>query len=98
MNGPTDSREGAVSSPKSSGIKVIIVGAGFAGLTAAIECTRHGHSCLVLESYRSTNVQLGDVSVHGKDASVFDMQLCFHGRQIFLEDWSTYSCLRQGGL
>ena len=40
---------------KPSGIRVIIVGAGFAGITAAIECTRKGHSCLILESYKSTN-------------------------------------------
>lgn len=33
----------------SSGIKVIIVGAGFAGIAAAIECDRKGHSVIVLE-------------------------------------------------
>ena len=32
-----------------SGIKVIIVGAGFAGLCAAIECNRKGHSVILLE-------------------------------------------------
>lgn len=32
-----------------SGIKVIIVGAGFAGVSAAIECDRKGHSVVLLE-------------------------------------------------
>jgi 2-polyprenyl-6-methoxyphenol hydroxylase-like FAD-dependent oxidoreductase len=32
-----------------SGIKVIIVGAGFAGISAAIECDRKGHSVTLLE-------------------------------------------------
>ena len=46
--------------PKLSGIKVIIVGAGFAGLTAAIECHRKGHEALVLESFAELKV-LGDI-------------------------------------
>jgi monoamine oxidase len=33
-----------------SGIKVLIVGAGLAGLYAAIECYRQGHSPQVIES------------------------------------------------
>jgi len=32
-----------------SGIKVIVVGAGFAGLSAAIECDRKGHTVTLLE-------------------------------------------------
>ncbi|KAI7211915.1 putative MAK1-like monooxygenase [Hortaea werneckii] len=51
-----------------TGIQVIVVGAGFAGLTAAIECIRKGHSCLVLESYRNTNVQLGDIISFGSNS------------------------------
>lgn len=43
-----------------SGIHVIIVGAGFAGLTAAIECHRKGHSVLVLESFPELKI-LGDI-------------------------------------
>jgi len=46
--------------PSSSGIRVIIVGAGFAGLTAAIECHRKGHSVLLLESFPELKI-LGDV-------------------------------------
>jgi len=44
----------------SSGIRVIIVGAGFAGLTAAIECHRKGHSVLLLESFPELKI-LGDI-------------------------------------
>jgi hypothetical protein len=32
-----------------TGIKVVIVGAGFAGIAAAIECDRKGHTPIVLE-------------------------------------------------
>ena len=44
----------------STGIRVIIVGAGFAGLTAAIENTRKGHSVIVLEKFTQFRV-LGDI-------------------------------------
>lgn len=50
-----------------SGIGVVIVGAGFAGLTAAIECTRKGHSCIVLESVKEMK-QLGDIISFGSNA------------------------------
>lgn len=35
--------------PGSSGISVIVVGLGIAGLTAAIECHRKGHSVIAFE-------------------------------------------------
>lgn len=35
--------------PVKSGIKVIVVGAGFGGLSCAIECHRHGHDVEVFE-------------------------------------------------
>lgn len=38
-----------------TGIDVIIVGTGLAGLTAAIECTRKGHNVRVLERSHSIN-------------------------------------------
>lgn len=44
----------------SSGIKVIIVGAGFGGLTAAIECDRKGHSVILLEKFPEIK-PLGDI-------------------------------------
>lgn len=34
---------------KKSGIKVIVVGAGFAGLSCAIECFRKGHDVEIFE-------------------------------------------------
>ncbi|EMC92057.1 hypothetical protein BAUCODRAFT_274906 [Baudoinia panamericana UAMH 10762] len=55
--------------PKPTSIRVIIVGAGFAGITAAIECVRHGHTAVILESYKSTNVQLGDIISFGSNSS-----------------------------
>lgn len=56
----------------SSGIRVIIVGAGFAGLTAAIECVRKGHTALVLDSVKEMK-QLGDIISFGANAGrIFD--------------------------
>ena len=43
-----------------SGISVLIVGAGFAGLCAAIECDRKGHTVILLEKYSSLK-PLGDI-------------------------------------
>jgi 2-polyprenyl-6-methoxyphenol hydroxylase-like FAD-dependent oxidoreductase len=42
-------------------VEVIIVGAGFAGLTAAIECQRKGHSVTVFEKIKDIK-PLGDIS------------------------------------
>ena len=44
----------------SSGIKVIIVGAGFAGLACAIECRRKGHEVIVLERFPELKI-LGEL-------------------------------------
>jgi glutamate dehydrogenase/leucine dehydrogenase len=38
-----------IAPPKSSGIKVIIVGLGYAGCVAAVECHRKGHEVVVYE-------------------------------------------------
>ena len=46
----------------SSGIDVIIVGTGLAGLVAAIECTRKGHNVHVLERSATINTQGTPVS------------------------------------
>ncbi|KAI1611914.1 salicylate hydroxylase [Exophiala viscosa] len=43
-----------------SGIKVLIVGAGFGGLCAAIECNRKGHEVILLEKVKQLK-PLGDV-------------------------------------
>jgi 2-polyprenyl-6-methoxyphenol hydroxylase-like FAD-dependent oxidoreductase len=55
-----------MSVPK-SGIKVIIVGAGFGGLTAAIECHRQGHDVSVYESFPELKI-LGDIISFGANA------------------------------
>ena len=46
-----------------SGIKVIIVGAGFAGISAAIECDRKGHSVTLLEKSADIEeiMRIGDI-------------------------------------
>ena len=38
--------------PNSSGIKVIVVGLGYAGVVAAVECYRKGHEVVVYEQTR----------------------------------------------
>jgi thioredoxin reductase len=43
-----------------TGLEVIVVGAGFGGLTAAIECARKGHKVQVLERTPQWT-QLGDI-------------------------------------
>jgi 2-polyprenyl-6-methoxyphenol hydroxylase-like FAD-dependent oxidoreductase len=47
----------------SSGIKVIIVGAGFAGIAAAVECDRKGHHPVVLEKASTVEeiTRFGDI-------------------------------------
>ncbi|CAK3859748.1 FAD NAD(P)-binding domain-containing [Lecanosticta acicola] len=57
----------ALDPPKSSGIRVVIVGAGFAGLTAAIECSRKGHTCVVLDAVKEMK-QLGDIISFGSNS------------------------------
>ncbi|KAK3721979.1 hypothetical protein LTR37_002795 [Vermiconidia calcicola] len=54
-------------SKQKSGIKVLIVGAGFGGLCAAIECHRQGHDVEILESFRELKV-LGDIISFGSNA------------------------------
>ncbi|KAF2175286.1 FAD/NAD(P)-binding domain-containing protein [Zopfia rhizophila CBS 207.26] len=46
-----------------SGIKVIVVGAGFAGISAAIECDRKGHSVILLEKADNMEeiTRIGDI-------------------------------------
>lgn len=48
-------------------LKVIIVGAGFAGLTAAIECRQRGFSVTLFES-SSSRRQLGDIISFGSNS------------------------------
>ncbi|KAF2689155.1 FAD/NAD(P)-binding domain-containing protein [Lentithecium fluviatile CBS 122367] len=50
-----------------TGIKVIIVGAGFGGLTAAIECVKQGHTAVIYESFPELKI-LGDIISFGPNA------------------------------
>lgn len=50
-----------------TGIKVVIVGAGFGGLTAAIECHRQGHTVEIYENFPELKT-LGDIISFGKNA------------------------------
>lgn len=43
-----------------TGLEVIVIGAGFGGLTAAIECARKGHKVQILERSPKWS-QLGDI-------------------------------------
>ncbi|EMC96381.1 hypothetical protein BAUCODRAFT_130994 [Baudoinia panamericana UAMH 10762] len=69
VNGHTNGHTNGLVAPErpSSGIKVIIVGAGFGGLTAAIECHRQGHTVEMYESFRELKV-LGDIISFGSNA------------------------------
>lgn len=55
--------DGPFSRRPPTGIKVIIVGAGFAGLAAAIECHRKGHDPIILEKAASIEeiTRFGDI-------------------------------------
>ncbi|KAI0427721.1 hypothetical protein F5Y09DRAFT_333165 [Xylaria sp. FL1042] len=50
-----------------TGIKVIVVGAGFGGLGAAVECHRQGHDVEVYEAFPELK-QLGDIISFGPNA------------------------------
>ncbi len=50
-----------------TGIKVVVVGAGFGGLTAAIECHRQGHDVEIYENFPELKV-LGDIISFGSNA------------------------------
>ena len=53
--------------PPQTGIKIIIVGAGFGGLAAAIECYHAGHEVEVYESFPELKA-LGDIISFGANA------------------------------
>ncbi|KAH7379764.1 putative MAK1-like monooxygenase [Cadophora sp. MPI-SDFR-AT-0126] len=50
-----------------TGINVVVVGAGFGGLVAAIECHRQGHTVSIYESFPALKV-LGDIISFGPNA------------------------------
>ncbi|KAI0012526.1 hypothetical protein F4779DRAFT_38890 [Xylariaceae sp. FL0662B] len=57
-----------MATPPQTGIRVLVVGAGFAGLTAAIECHRKGHSVTVVEKFPELKT-LGDIISFGPNSS-----------------------------
>ncbi|KAI1845924.1 hypothetical protein JX265_011180 [Neoarthrinium moseri] len=57
---------GSTERPK-TGIKVIVVGAGFGGLGAAIECHRNGHDVEIYEAFPELKA-LGDIITFGPNA------------------------------
>ncbi|KAF9884569.1 hypothetical protein FE257_013097 [Aspergillus nanangensis] len=57
-----------VATPHSSGIRVVVVGLGIAGLTTAIECHRKGHTVIALEKSPVIRV-LGDSLGLGSNAT-----------------------------
>lgn len=65
-----------------SGINVIVVGAGFAGISAAIECDRKGHSVTLVEKVENIDeiTRIGDIiSFDPNGASWMSEHDLFHG-------------------
>jgi 2-polyprenyl-6-methoxyphenol hydroxylase-like FAD-dependent oxidoreductase len=56
-----------VGSYEPTGIDVLIVGTGLAGLVAALECTRKGHNVRVLERNADINTAGEDTIMHRKE-------------------------------
>lgn len=87
--------------PKTS---ILIIGAGFAGLTAAIECVRHGHSVTLLDSFTSLK-PLGDIISFGHNAGrVFRRwpgveaaldPLCHRSKELVFNRWDGEHVLTQ---
>ncbi|KAF4630576.1 hypothetical protein G7Y89_g7565 [Cudoniella acicularis] len=75
-----------------TGIHVIIVGTGFAGLTAAIECYRKGHSVLVLESFKE-RLPLGDVISFGPNSGRIFRRWPGMDEELDLITWNTEDLL-----
>ncbi|KAL1845162.1 hypothetical protein VTK73DRAFT_1004 [Phialemonium thermophilum] len=65
-NGTHGTNGTAAEKPK-TGIRVIVVGAGFGGLAAAIECHRQGHDVEIYEAFPELKV-LGDIISFGPNA------------------------------
>lgn len=65
-NGAANGATNGAQRPK-TGIKVIVVGSGFGGLSAAIECHHQGHDVSVYESFAELKV-LGDIITFGPNA------------------------------
>lgn len=65
-----------------TGIKVIVVGAGFGGLCAAIECHRQGHNVEIYEKFEELKV-LGDIISFGANGGrIFRRWKISDGRRV----------------
>lgn len=53
-------------------LSVVIVGAGFAGLTAAIECANRGMRVTVVEKYADSNSQGGTSTISALGSQQMD--------------------------
>lgn len=83
---------------------VLIIGAGFAGLTAAIECVRHGHAVTLLDSFTQLK-PLGDIISFGHNAGrVFRRwpgveaaldPLCHRSKELVFNRWDGEHVLTQ---
>jgi 2-polyprenyl-6-methoxyphenol hydroxylase-like FAD-dependent oxidoreductase len=69
-----------VGSYEPTGIDVLIVGTGLAGLVAALECTRKGHNVRVLE-------RNADVNTAGKIALMHDRARIAYKTQVTCISW-----------
>ena len=74
----------------SSGISIVIVGCGFAGLACAIESVRKGHSVIVLEKYEEHR-QLG-ARLHPDFASITSKEHTFCCRRRTSSVWYRCGC------
>ena len=87
-----------------SGVKVIVVGAGFAGLCAAIECDRKGHDVILLEKVADLK-PLGDIiSFASNSGHIFERwegvverldPIIHHSKGLDFYDWKGNFATRQ---
>ncbi|KAI5118203.1 hypothetical protein M0805_005557 [Coniferiporia weirii] len=83
-----------IAPPRSTGVRVLVVGAGFAGLACAVECVRKGHQVVVLEKFGELKI-LGDIISFGNNAGrIFERwglhdafwPLCTHHQELHLHN------------
>lgn len=65
---PVNTMSNTANGSSQTGIKIIIVGAGFGGLACAIESKRKGHEVILLERFKELKV-LGKFLVSSSDAA-----------------------------
>ena len=80
-----------IQQPNSSGITVIIIGLGYAGSVAAVECHRKGHKVIVFEqapeikalgSYLRTFTAALKLTTHNRGRDRHYRQCCWHHLQM----------------